>query len=154
MESIPIYDLNSEEGKTDLELALNSTMSSSDYRNDRDRPYNGQEHTDNGKRGKAEVKGLTMRDVRDCITQGFLVSAVNDNLYNKVCEINEDMIGTEYEKSNTWREADLYKINFGDVDPVAILQNIMCFIEHYMGIFPNVETLHMKEFMEDFTENM
>jgi hypothetical protein len=143
---IPIFDLNSEDGKTDLELALNSSMSSSDYRNDRERPYNGQKHTTHGERGKTEIKGLTFRDIRDCIVQGFLISAVNDKLYEKVSEIDKDMIGTEYEKKNTWRESDLYKIDFDDVDPVAILQNTMLFIEHYMGIYPNVEPFDFDDF--------
>jgi hypothetical protein len=141
MNDIPIFDLNTEEGKTDLELALNSSMSSSDYRNDRERPYNGQKHTTNGHRGKQLVEGLTMRDIKDCIVQGFLISAVNDDLHNKVCEKDKEMIGTKYESKNNWRESDLYKINFDDVDPIAILQNTMCFIEHYMGIYPNVEEL-------------
>jgi len=37
----------------------------------RERPYTGQSHTDFGSRGKTEVKGLTMRDVTDCIARGF-----------------------------------------------------------------------------------
>lgn len=37
----------------------------------RERPYLGQLHTDHGERGKTEVKGLTMRDIADCIARGF-----------------------------------------------------------------------------------
>lgn len=33
---------------------------------------------------------------------------------------------------------DAYKIDFNDIDPIAIAQNLTCFIEHYMGIYPNV----------------
>lgn len=34
----------------------------------RARPYVGQEHTGNGKRGKTEVRGVTFRDISDAIT--------------------------------------------------------------------------------------
>jgi hypothetical protein len=32
----------------------------------RDRPYNGQPHTDTGVRGMTEIRGVTFRDMRDC----------------------------------------------------------------------------------------
>ena len=40
----------------------------------RERPYLGQAHTTHGERGKTEVKGITMRDVADCIARGFAQS--------------------------------------------------------------------------------
>jgi hypothetical protein len=40
------------------------------YDGDRRRPYLGQSWTDQGERGKTEVRGLTMRDIGDCIRRG------------------------------------------------------------------------------------
>jgi len=37
----------------------------------RERPYTGQPQTLFGKRGKAKVEGLTMRDIADCIARGL-----------------------------------------------------------------------------------
>lgn len=37
---------------------------------DSKRPYDGQSHTHFGGRGKTVVKGLTMRDIADCIEEG------------------------------------------------------------------------------------
>jgi hypothetical protein len=66
---------------------------------DRDRPYLGQAHTDEGERGKTLVKGLTMRDVSDCIRRGFaLATTEHDSVdpvavaQNACCEI-EKMMG-------------------------------------------------------------
>ncbi len=40
----------------------------------RERPYSGQPHTFSGKRGTLELRGLTKRDVCDCIARGFAQS--------------------------------------------------------------------------------
>ena len=45
---------------------------------DRDRPYDGQPHTDAGERGRTMVEGLTMRDVVDCFVRSSLVGPVVD----------------------------------------------------------------------------
>jgi len=127
--------------KNNLEFMLKTDDSSSDYENSRERPYNGQPWTVNGIRGKQEVKGLTMRDIKDCLIQAMLVCAPNDNLSDKVFEISDDPAigkGTKYAAKGTWRTQDVYKINFNNVDPIAIAQNLVCFIESYMGIYPNV----------------
>ena len=46
--------------------------------------------------------------------------------------------GTKYAAKGTWRKRDIYKIDFNKVDPIAVARNLTCFIEHYMGIYPNV----------------
>lgn len=46
-----------------IEKAMADCQGDSAFRMDRDRPYNGQTHTDYGERGKTFVDGLTMRDV-------------------------------------------------------------------------------------------
>lgn len=84
---------------------------------DRNRPYNGQSHTDEGERGKTLVEGLTMRDVADCIAMGFL-----------------DASGSNPE--NPTRN-DMYKVA-GSPSPGAMINCAMCNIETMMGIFPNI----------------
>ncbi len=139
-------DQNDKDFESKLDFALNTDGSSSDYRNDRERPYNGQPWTDSGIRGKQEVKGLTMRDIQDCLIQAFLGCAVPDNpeqaeLANKVFEMSDDKDigkGTKYAAKGTWRTQDVYKVDLSQVDPIAIAQKLSCFIEHYMGIYPNI----------------
>ena len=140
---IEIIDSDDENFEANLNFALNTDGSSSDYSNERDRPYNGKSWTDNGIRGKQEVKGLTMRDISDCLIKAMLISSGDDDLNNRVFEISDDLdIGknTSYASKGTWRKQDVYKIYFSNVDPIAIAQNLTCFIEHYMGIFPNNKT--------------
>jgi hypothetical protein len=142
---VPMLDASSQNFKEELEFATWSTGGSSDYRNDRDRPYNGQPHTDQGERGKTLVAGLTMRDIADCIVQGLLAASPNSEIQNKTVEISDDPDigkGTKYASKNTWGYQDVY--NIGDVDPLAAVQNAMCFVEHMMGIFPNVPGLKEK----------
>lgn len=100
--------------------------------NKRNRPYNGQPHTDAGVRGETLVAGLTMRDIVDCY-----VMAVFDSSHH----LNK---GEFYEKAQngTWEKNDLFKLDdFNLIDPVAISQNLTCRIEKMMGIFPNVPEL-------------
>lgn len=83
----------------------------------RDRAYDGQPWTADGERGRTEVKGITMRDVRDCYIRGC------------------------YESSGLPREQwpkSIYELPWDDMDPMAVSQNILCEIEKMMGIFPNV----------------
>jgi len=104
-------------------------ISPSDYRSalDRDRPYNGQSHTDTGERGKTELKGITMRDVRDC----FIIAAF-------------DAAGVEES-----RRGSIYELDLNDLDPLAWEQNLACHLERRMGIYPNVPELLCAEDMEE-----
>ncbi len=110
-----------------LDFAIWSTHSSADYRNDRERPYDGQPQTYEGERGKAVVAGLTFRDVMDCFVKAYLRSSL------ETWGLVED---------GKWRYQDVYKA--GSVDPLAVGQNLGCEIEKMMGIFPNVNPLHME----------
>ena len=85
---------------------------------DRNRPYDGQPHTDDGERGKTLVEGLTMRDVVDCIVIGFLEASGS------------------YPDNPTYD--DMYKVT-GYPSPGAIIQCAMCNVEKLMGIFPNIQ---------------
>lgn len=98
-------------------------LNPSDYRTalDRDRPYNGQPHTDLGERGKTELKGITFRDVRDCfVIAAFLASPQG------------------YPEE---RRGSIYDLDLNDIDPIAWSQNLACELERRMGIFPNVPEL-------------
>jgi hypothetical protein len=159
---VEMLDASKEDFKEQLDFAIWSTGGSSDYRNDRERPYNGQSWTDEGERGKTEIKGLTMRDIRDCLIKAMLVSSPSkkylDEDFTKCWDFSKclndgdkptptqylidrqnetDFISTKVDLG-TWRPQDVYKINWQDVDPIAICQNLTCEIEKMMGIFPNI----------------
>ena len=104
----------------------------------RDRPYNGQPHTDTGERGRTEVKGVTFRDLRDCFVRAYCLamgSAHDSNMpyYNEA---------TKGENA-TLCEDDIYKLK-GDADMMAVFQNFACEVEKLMGIYPNVPKLVFK----------
>ncbi len=122
-----VLDPNDEDFSNKLRFTLSTVGSSSDYRNDRARPYNGQAHTDEGIRGKQEIHGLTMRDLQDCFVMGCLACCGVDQpeLYAKL-------------KDGTWRTSDVWKINSGNLDLMAVAQNMSCEVERMMGIFPNI----------------
>jgi len=164
--SIPILDMSDENFQDELAFQIWSTQSSSDYRNDRERPYNGQSHTDDGERGKTEVKGLTMRDIKDCLIMAMLDSCASDKyleadefskcwdfskcvneddkptptpyLLQKQAENDPDYVCTKVDTGN-WRPQDVYLIDWNNVDPLAVAKNLTCRIEKMMGIFPNIE---------------
>lgn len=99
----------------------------------RDRPYNGQPHTDTGERGRTEVRGVTFRDLRDCyIRAWFLASGhISKAKYDEACKGENAALS----------EHDLYGFDLDKVDPMAVFQNFSCEVEKLMGIFPNVPPL-------------
>lgn len=87
----------------------------------RDRPYDGQVHTDLGERGRTEIRGITFRDLRDCFMRAcFLASGLSED---------------------EW-PASIYELPWPKMDPLAVSQNMSCEVERMMGIFPNVPRLH------------
>lgn len=82
---------------------------------DRNRPYLGQPWTDDGERGKQEVHGVTMRDIKDC----FIKACYDSNPH------------LEHPKS-------IYDLDWNNIDIMAVCQNMTCWIEKYMGIYPNL----------------
>lgn len=160
---IEFIDFDDEDAKNKIEFALWSMGGSSDYRNDRERPYNGQSWTDEGKRGKTEVKGLTMRDIRDCLIKAMLLSSYSEKYleekeFSKCWDFSvspmkptayllerqdePDYISCRVELG-TWRPQDVYKINWDNIDPLAVARNLNLEIEKMMGIYPNVDKLNM-----------
>jgi hypothetical protein len=161
---VPMIDATSTQFKDAFAFNIWSTQSCSDYRNDRERPYNGQPWTDDGVRGQQEVHGLTMRDLKDCLIKAMLMSA-HDEEYLRANEFlkcwdfsmckndGDEPIPTEYllEKqkegkyistkvdTGNWRPQDVYKLDWNNIDPLAVAQNFTCNIEKMMGIFPNTD---------------
>ena len=111
----------SEELNNELERISPSDLLSAFQRN---RPYNGQPQTDTGQRGKQEISGITMRDIRDSFVIG--------------CFKASGLPTEEYPNS-------LYDLPWDDMDPIAVCQNMMCEVEKRMGIYPNVPKLKEKE---------
>lgn len=91
---------------------------------DRDRPYDGQPHTDQGERGRRLVEGLTMRDIADCFIRACYESS-----------------GLPIEE---W-PGSAYDLPWDGMDIIAVSQNLTCNIEKYMGIYPNVPDIVSKE---------
>lgn len=87
---------------------------------DRDRPYDGQPHTDMGERGKTLVEGLTYRDVRDCFIRACFESS-----------------GLPI---SGW-PGSVYDLPWDDMDIIAVAQNLSVQMEKYQGIYPNVPRL-------------
>ena len=97
----------------------------------RARPYDGQPHTDHGERGRTEIGGITFRDLRDCFLRAIAASSGPGPLYKESCK---------GERANIC-ENDIFTIDFNDLDPIAVGQNLSCEVEKLMGIFPNVPKL-------------
>lgn len=94
---------------------------------DRDRPYDGQPHTDHGVRGQTMVSGLTFRDVRDCLIRACY-----------------DSSGLPVEQ---W-PGSVHDLPWADMSIIAVQQNLSCWIEKYMDIYPN----RPRDFPEDPTD--
>ena len=104
-----------------LKVTRFEIQGASGYSLDKDRPYDGQPHTDNGKRGETVVKGLTMRDISDCIVRGFLDAG----------GIKKDLPVHD----------DIYNIDLHCIDSGAVIQTALCYVEKTMGIYPNIPEL-------------
>lgn len=162
LNEVPIIDL---EKKNDLAFNIWSTHSSTDIRNDRERPYDGQSWTDEGVRGKTLVEGLTMRDVCDCLVKAFLISSHDEeylkpDIFLKCWNFEGDkatptefllqkqkedkFVSTKVETGN-WRYQDVYKISSSNIDFLAVVKNMACEIEKMMGIYPNIQTIKENE---------
>lgn len=107
-----------------------------DHTTDPKRPFTGQVHTHNGERGKTEVKGIRFRDLADCIVKAWIDAAGHT--------INDEALREELRRradDGTLNHNDVYLLECGDVDPIALVQNVVCRVEKAMGIFPNIPKL-------------
>lgn len=95
---------------------------------DRDRPYDGQPHTDHGTRGATKVEGLTYRDVRDC--------------FIRACYDASGLAPKDWPGS-------VHDLPWGDMDMIAVQQNMSVWMEKYQGIYPNVPRLYPADSTKD-----
>ena len=126
--------MTSSEELSDLVMRL------TDHTTDPDRPFTGQPHTDNGERGKTEVTGIRFRDLADCVVKAWIDAAGHT--------IEDESLRDEmYRRSDdgTLNYNDVYNIECGDIDPVALVQNVCCRVEKAMGIYPNVPSLRTED---------
>ena len=102
----------------------------------RSRAYTGQPHTSLGDRGKLPIKGLCMRDLQDCYIRAYIKAHPTLDEEGKDIEPN----ATLYKKASRGQHAmlnsnALFKL-VGDVDPLAVFQNLACEVEKQMATFP------------------
>lgn len=114
-DDIPIIGNMDEDTPEEIQEAIAKFMDPGDQRElFRNRAYKGQTHTTSGLRGKTEVKGITMRDIRDCYIKAL------------------------YESSDKPWPRTIYGLDFNAMDPMAVAQNLTVNIEKMMGIYPNI----------------
>lgn len=119
---------------TDEEIVAKKLANES--RNDRNRPFAGPPHMWSGARGNVEVTGLTMRDIQDCIVQGIISSSPNPQQQIKAFPLT---ITESVYHTGDWEYLDIYE-ETSELDLGAVIQNTLCYIEDYMGNYPNVES--------------
>ena len=94
-----------------------------------DRPFTGQAHTQQGERGKTEVRGIRFRDRADCAVRAFVDSC---------CEVGDEM--RQRRDDGTLNYNDLFTLDIDEMDPLAFIQNLGVQVEKSMGIWPNIPT--------------
>lgn len=122
----------------------NIIMGMSDHTTDPARPFTGQPHTDNGKRGQAEVRGIRFRDLADCVVKAWVDAAA----HTVPDESKQDELRRRAD-DGTLNYNDLYALECGDIDPLALVRNVGCRVEMAMGIYPNVSPLACDDLPED-----
>lgn len=107
----------------------------------RSRPYDGQSWTDQGERGKTEVKGVTFRDLRDCLTRAVATCAHDQ----------APLLSAEADKGEHGCicDNDLYGLDLNKLDIIAVFQTFGCEVERLMGIFPNVPEGGKEAFLKE-----
>lgn len=107
-----------------------------DHTTDHDRPFTGQLHTHQGERGKTEIRGLRFRDLADCVAKAWIDAA------SHTVEDEEERDKLQQRADDgTLNYNDLYRLECGSIDPVALIQSVGIRVEKLMGIFPNVPPL-------------
>ena len=125
---------------SNMSLAAVIDHMGSDVSMQRGRPYDGQPHTTDGKRGAEFIRNMTFRDLRDCFIRGFISSHMKyKNGSLETIQPNQTLID-ECEKGQNAAicQNDVYTL-VGDTDPIAVWQNMACEIEKVMKIYPNID---------------
>ena len=76
------------------------------------------------------VNGITMRQIGECVLRGLIDGGCTD--YHTKYNIRTEELDLHH------LYHIVYKLKFGDFDPVAVMQNVECHIERVLGIFPNL----------------
>ena len=105
---------------------------SNDSPRDRSRPHDGQPQMFVGSRGKTVIRNLTYRDVADCFVIAFVACTHGRNRSNSADLSYNDV----YEDGE-------------EIDPLAVMQNMLCEMEKRQGIYPNVPRITPPEPTED-----
>ena len=108
-----------------MEAITDAIYEMGDNTMDPGRPFDGQSHTDQGVRGKTLVEGLRYRDVADCFVLAWLT-----------CDGRHELA-----ESGTATYNDIFEAAPDEVDPLAVMQNMLCEMEKRQGIYPNVPDL-------------
>ena len=111
---------------------------------DPDRPYLEQQPL----RAKMEIKGLTRRDICDCMVLGILECKPSDiprlylskegtafSSFDQLSASGETYDDTVIDHENVTYN-DLYGWDLDKIDPIAAIQNMACHLERRMGVFP------------------
>ena len=128
---------NEEEYPFDLGEIIQSL---SDHTTDSERPFSGQSHTYQGERGKTEVKGIRFRDLADCVARAFIGAAV---FTIKDKTFQEEL--RDRAEDGTLNYNDLYSLDLSEMDPGALISNIICEVEKMMGIYPNIPKIDKED---------
>ncbi len=143
-----IIDFNQEKidrEKPSLEELINSFTSNNC---DPDRPELGQQP----QRAVMEIKGLTRRDIQDCMVLGIL-ECKDSEKYGELPRIYVSEKGNHFKDFDSLVKSgegfddsyidparvtynDLYGWNLNEIDPVAAVQNMACHLERRMGVYP------------------
>ena len=121
----------------------------------RNRPYTGQMHTYLGDRGKALVSGLTIRDLADCFIRGFLL-ATPDEALSEHSKLSPQQLCKQLElgENACINHNQVYSVDASQLDPISILQNMLCEVEKMMGTFPNIPLPNNPEAQPSMDERM
>jgi hypothetical protein len=115
---------------------------------DTNRPYLEQQPL----RAQMEIKGLTRRDISDCMALGIL-ECMDPEKNRELPRVYVSEKGTLFKDWESLQKSgevysshyidpeqvtynDLYGWNLDDIDPVAAIQNMACHLERRMGVFP------------------
>jgi hypothetical protein len=101
------------------------------------------------KRAMIEIKGLTRRDISDCMALGILECKEGDdaprvyvsekgNLFKDFDSLEkaDEGFSDSYVDPERVTYNDLYGWNMDNIDPVAAIQNMACHLERRMNIYP------------------
>lgn len=112
---------------------------------DKNRPYLEQQP----RRAMMEIKGLTRRDISDCMALGILECKEGDdiprvyvsekgNLFKDFDSLEKagEGLSDSYVDPERVTYNDLYGWNLDNIDPVAAIQNMACHLERRMKVYP------------------